>query len=134
MSTFDLKVITLDGVMFDGEAESVIARTSVGDVCILARHSNYVGTIEIGKVKIKTADGTKEAACAGGFLSFTDNKARLVATTFEFAEDIDRLRAEKAKEKAEEILSERKSDKEQKMAEIKLKKALLRLNISSNNN
>ena len=108
MSTFDLKVITLDGVMFDGEAESVIARTSVGDVCILARHSNYVGTIEIGKVKIKTADGTKEAACAGGFLSFTDNKARLVATTFEFAEDIDRLRAEKAKEKAEEILSEKK--------------------------
>ncbi len=134
MSTFDLKVITLDGVMFDGEAESIIARTSVGDVCILARHSNYVGTIEIGKVRIKTESGVKEAACAGGFLSFSDNKARLVATTFEFADDIDVKRAERAKQKAEEILSKDNSDKEYKMAEIKLKKALLRLNVSSNNN
>lgn len=133
MSTFDLKVITLDGVMFDGEAKSITARTSVGDICILARHSNYVGTIEIGKVKIKTESEVKEAACAGGFLSFSDNKARLVATTFEFAEDIDRVRAEKAKEKAEEALLVKNSDKEQKLAEIKLRKALLRLDISSNN-
>ena len=100
-------------------------------MCILYNHTNYVGAIDIGKVKIKTEAGIKEAACAGGFLSVTDNKVRLVATTFEFADEIDVERAKKAKEKAEEKLRNKKTDAEFKMAEYKLKRALLRLDISS---
>jgi len=66
-------------------------------------------------------------ACAGGFISVLNNNVRIVATTFEFSEDIDTDRANKAKIKAEKRLLE---DKNSKMAEIKLKKALLRLEVS----
>ncbi len=128
MSTFNLKIVTLDGIVFDGEVENIIARTSVGDVCILKNHIDYVAPIEIGRVKIKKEDGLEKlGACTGGFLSVCDSQARLVATTFEFSEDIDVERAERAKEKAEEKL---KNDKNSKIAEIKLKKALLRLEVS----
>ena len=129
MNLFNLKIVTLDGTEFEGDVASVVARTSVGDVCILHNHADYVAPIEVGKVKIKDENGEKTAACAGGFISVSNNNVRIVATTFEFAEDIDFKRAEKAKEKAENKL---KQDKTSKMAEIKLKKALLRLEVSQN--
>ena len=128
MSTFNLKIVTLDGIIFDGDVENIVARTSVGDICILKNHIDYIAPIEIGKVKIKLESGAeKKGACTGGFLSVSESQARLVATTFEFSEDIDIKRAEKAKEKAEEKLQ---TDKNSKIAEIKLKKALLRLEVS----
>ena len=130
-NSFDLKIITLDGIEFDGKAVSVVARTTVGDICILHNHTNYVGAIELGKVKVKTETETRIGACAGGFLSVTDNKVRIVATTFEFADEIDIERAKRAKEKAEERMNQKKSDAEYKMAEFKLKRALLRLDVSS---
>ena len=38
MSSFSLKIVTPDGMIYDGEAEKLIVRTTGGDVCILARH------------------------------------------------------------------------------------------------
>ena len=127
METFNLKIVTLDGTEYTGDVLSVVARTVSGDVCILKNHADYVAPIEIGKVKIKDKNGEKYGACSGGFISVSDGEARIVATTFEFAEDIDIDRAKIAKEKAQKKLN---SDKTSKIAEIKLKKALLRLEIS----
>ena len=129
MNTFNLKIVTLDGIEYDSDVFSVVARTEVGDVCILNGHTDYVAPIEIGKVKIKEESGEKIAACAGGFISVSNSQVRIVATTFEFAEDIDIERAKRAKEKAENRL---KDIKDSKIAEIKLKKALLRLEVSQN--
>ena len=41
MTPFKLKIVTPDGLIFDGEAEKLIVRTTGGDICILARHMNY---------------------------------------------------------------------------------------------
>ena len=129
MNTFNLKIVTLDGIEYDKDVLSVVARTSVGDVCILRGHTDYVAPIEIGKVKIKDASGEKVGACSGGFISVSQSRARIVATTFEFAENIDVERAKKAKEKAETRMKDLKNSK---IAETKLKKALLRLEVSQN--
>lgn len=130
MKEFNLEIITPDGPEFSGEVFSVVARTTVGDVCILASHIDYVANIDIGTVKIKNAEGEKVASCIGGFISVSGGNVKIIATTFEFAEDIDVKRAEKAKEKAENILKNSKDDNAVKIAELKLKRAMNRLAVS----
>ena len=61
-------------------------------------------------------------------LSVTDGLVRVIASTFEWAEDIDVERAERAKTKAEARLeNHNRSEYEYKLAQIKLKKSLARL-------
>ena len=130
MMEFKLEIITPDGTFFDGMAESLLVRTSIGDVCILARHTDYLTTIDIGSVKIKTASDERFASVMGGFLTVTDGNVKIIATTAEFAEDIDVSRAEMAKARAEAIIQNKESDKDIALAELKLKRALNRISVS----
>lgn len=131
MNEFDLQIVTPDGLMFDGRAQKIIVRTTEGDVGILAKHTDYVAALSIGVARIFTSEGERKGACAGGMLSVTDGVVRIAASTFEWSENIDIARAERAKEKAEKRLCEfKKSDYEHRLAEIKLKKSLTRLNAS----
>ena len=131
MSTFHLKVSTPDGLTFDGEVERVRVRMIDGDVCLLANHMDYVSAVGAGEAALTLADGqVRTAACIGGMLSVMNGTCRLLATTWEWKEDIDQPRAEKAKKHAEEMLAKGGlTDKEYKIAEAKLKRALVRLSV-----
>lgn len=128
MSTYRLKIVTPDKVAFDGEAERLVARTIDGDVCILARHTDYLTPLGIGQVKVKAAGKDfRIASCSGGTLIVSDGEVTLIASTFEWADEIDVERAEKAKEKAERRIESHQTDYEMKLAEMKLRRALNRL-------
>lgn len=131
MSTFHLKISTPDGLLFDGEAERLRVRMIDGDVCLLARHLDYVSAVGVGEAAITTADGqTRTAACIGGMLSMIHNEASLIATTFEWADEIDLDRAKRAKEKAEARIAAAREDKQELMlAQAKLQRALVRINV-----
>ena len=131
MTTFHLQVVTPDGCIFDGQAERVICRTIAGDVCILARHCDYCTALGMGEAHLVDAEGNRRrAACMGGVLSVMDGEARLVATTWEWAEQIDQERAEASKRRAEEILRQKNLDRyEYEMAQARLKRALVRTSI-----
>ncbi|MCC8169679.1 MAG: ATP synthase F1 subunit epsilon [Oscillospiraceae bacterium] len=127
MSTFHLQIVTPDGLMFDGSAESILARTAEGDVGILSGHADYVTPLSTGIMRVTLEGGeVKTAACSGGLLSVKDSVTRIAADTFEWAEDIDIERAQRARERAERLIEE-KSDYEEKAAEVSLKRALVRI-------
>ena len=66
----------------------------------------------------------------GGLLSVLDGDVRLVATTWEWAEDIDQARAEASKKRAEEILARKNlNDREYELAQARLKRALVRTSV-----
>ena len=131
MATFHLQIVTPDRMVFDGQAESIIVRTVGGDACILARHIDYAAPLGIGEARVTDAEGNeRSAACSGGMLSVANGEVRVMATTFEWAEDIDLARAETAKEKAEKNLeSMPKEDKNFAIYEAKLKRALARIQV-----
>ena len=94
MATFHLQIVTPDRMVFDGQAERVIVRTAGGDVCILPRHIDYMAPLGIGQARVTDAQGnTRCAACNGGLISVLNGEARVLATTFEWAEEIDGPRA-----------------------------------------
>jgi len=131
MSTFHLKISTPDGLKFDGEVERLRVRMIDGDVSLLAHHMDYVSAVGAGEAAILTENGeTKRAACIGGMLAMINNEANLIATTFEWADEIDLERATRAKEAAQARIDAAKEDaKELMLAQAKLQRALVRINV-----
>lgn len=78
----------------------------------------------------KQPERCRRTACMGGLLSVLDGDVRLVATTWEWAEDIDQARAEASKKRAEEILARKNlNDREYELAQARLKRALVRTSV-----
>jgi len=131
MTAFQLKIVTPDGMEFEGMAEEVIVRTNTGDLGILAGHMDCVAPLGMGRATF-IIDGRKRyAACIGGMLSVSKGAVTLVPTTFEWAEDIDAARADRALERAKAVISSKTAkDTDIAVAEAKLKRALIRKNVA----
>lgn len=130
--TFPLQIVTPDKPVFDGIAEKIIVRTITGDVCILPRHIDYAAPLAIGEARVTDENGnTRVAACNGGLISVSDGCVRVMATTFEWADEIDVERAKCALAASEEKLEKASStDANYAVLEAKIKRALLRIRIT----
>ena len=130
MKSFPLKIVTPDGIRFDGQAEELIVRTTTGDMGFLAGHINCVAPLGMGRATV-VVDGVKRyGACIGGMVSVMDGAISLVPTTFEWAEDIDRSRVEASRDKAQAVLSNKSAeDSEILLAKARLRRALVRKSV-----
>ena len=132
MTPFPLKIVTPDGLIYDGQAEEVIVRGTEGDLAILARHINFVTPLGMGRAIIVANGQRRAAACIGGMLSVVNGECPLVPTTFEWADQIDVERAERAQQKAQERLSAANAtDTDIRLSEAKLHRALVRKSVAS---
>lgn len=132
MTPFPLKIVSPDGMEFEGMAEQLIVRTTSGDIGILAGHAPCVAPLGMGRATVVVEGKKRYAACIGGMLSVSKDGVTLVPTTFEFAEDIDSDRVEKSYQKAQQILSSKDaSDTDIKLAEARLRRALVRRSVVS---
>lgn len=132
MKTFPLKIVTPDGVKFDGEVEQLIVRTTTGDIGILAGHVNCVAPLGMGRASIQVDGKKRYGACIGGMISMMNGHASLVPTTFEWADEIDAERAEVSYQKAKQIIGDKSiSDTDLRLAEARLRRALVRKGVVS---
>ena len=132
MTPFHLKIVTPDGLIYDGSAEQLIGRTTGGDVGLMARHMNYVAPLGMGRAVVIIDGQRKTAACIGGMVSVVNGEVTLVPTTFEWADKIDLNRAENAYQKADRILKDSAaSSTDIRLAEAKLHRALVRKSVAS---
>ena len=131
MTPFALKIVTPDGLAYDGQAEELVIRATTGDMGILAGHINIVASLGMGRATV-VIDGKKRyAACIGGMVSVVNGEVTLVPTTFEWAEDIDAKRAELSAERAKQTLADKSStDTDIRVAEARLKRALVRSSVA----
>ncbi|MBQ5867334.1 MAG: ATP synthase F1 subunit epsilon [Oscillospiraceae bacterium] len=131
MTAFELKIVTLDGLVYDGMAEELIVRTVNGDMGILAGHINCVAALGMGRATVMIDGKKRYGACIGGMVTVVNGAVTLVPTTFEWAEDIDLQRAENAAERANALISSKDiSNVELRLAEARLKRALVRSSVA----
>ena len=132
MTSFQLKIVTPDGLAYDGMAEEVIVRTTSGDIGILAGHINCVAPLGMGRATFIIEGQKRYAACIGGLLSVSGGAVTLVPTTFEWADDIDAERAGRAEQRAKDVLADKTaSNTDLVVAEAKLKRALVRKSVAA---
>ena len=100
------RVITPEEVIYDGEADLVVARIADGDLGVLVDHSPLVSTVEVGEVRIREGDEQHVYATSDGFFKVSENLVQVLVEEAVSVEDIDVDAAESRVEDAERELSE----------------------------
>jgi F-type H+-transporting ATPase subunit epsilon len=115
------RVITPEEVIYDGEADLVIARIADGDLGVLVDHSPLVSTVEAGEVRIREGDEQRVYATSDGFFKVSENLVQVLVEEAVSPDEIDVDAAENRVEEAERELSEvseEAEDRDRVIAEI----------------
>ena len=132
MRSFNLKIVTPDGVHYEGPAEGITLRTVVGDATIWAGHIDLVTALDIGKATVALSETERRlAAASGGVLSVIGDNVTVLASTFEWREDIDLERAAASLEKGKRDLANANDKKEEELAKLRIKRALIRQEVKA---
>ena len=131
MKDFSLTIVTPDGLLFDGQAQELIVRTTTGDLGILAGHVNCVAPLGMGLATVVVDGKRRYGACIGGMVSVLNGSVKLVPTTFEWSDRIDAARAAVSEQRAKTVLADKtSSDTDIRLAEARLKRALVRKSVA----
>jgi len=126
---FTLRIITPDRVFFEGEVSMVEFNTTEGEIGIYKKHVPTTVIISPGILTITGEEGTKEAALHAGFAEILQDEVVILAEIIEWPDEIDRSRAEAARERAQERLRTKTPETDILRAETALQRALARIHV-----
>ena len=132
MTTFWLKVIASDHVLYNGNCEALVVPAHDGEVGILPHREAMILAIQEGELKFRIP-GEQEyhhAVVGLGIVQVANNRVTVVVDTAERPEDIDEVRAKQALERAKEQLRQKQSIREYYMSKASMARALSRLKAS----
>jgi len=125
--SLQVELVSPERILWSGEADMVVARTSEGDIAFLTGHAPFIGALGIGVVSIRPTDGGEErAAVHGGFVEVSGDRVTILSDVAELASDIDAARARRALEQADRN-AEELDDAE---VEAALRRARLRVELA----
>lgn len=128
---FRVEIITPDRVFYTGDATMIEFNTVNGEIGVYKHHIPLTTVLAPGIVTITNGDEKKTAAVHAGFAEILGEKVTLLAEVAEWPDEIDLARAEAAKERAEERLSNKSANLDVARAELALRRALVRIDIKS---
>lgn len=135
MTALRVNIVTPDGLVYDHQANMVVAKTLDGEIGILPQHAPIIVPLQINEVRIKRVDNPEHedaVAVNGGVMEVRDNVCIILADSAERERDIDLSRAERAKERAEkriEAAKEHEDRDEVQRATVALHKAINRISV-----
>jgi F-type H+-transporting ATPase subunit epsilon len=98
---------------------------------VLPGHAPFLTTLGIGVVTYRVGREERQLAVSGGFAEVRNDKVIILADSAERPEEIDRARAERARERAERRLSGRSQEEVDFMrCQAALARALTRLQVA----
>lgn len=108
MAGIKFKIVTPEKAVVEEEIYQATLPVEGGEVTILPEHLPYIGAIQAGEILLRKEIGGEEISLAtsGGFVEFHDDTMVILADTAERAEEIDLVRAEEARKRAEDLKKE----------------------------
>ena len=131
MSSLRLDIVTVERAVYSEDVDVVIAPGVEGQLGILPHHVPLMTTLQAGELRVRKGSEEVSLAIAGGFLEVRPDRIIVLADAAERAEEIDVSRAEEAKRRAEQRLTERRTPGvDEARAEVALRRAMTRLAIA----
>jgi len=130
MPTIKLDVVTAERVVFSDEVDAVVAPGVQGQLGILPHHTPLMTTLQLGELLVRKGEEEFSLAITGGYLEVRPDRVIVLADAAERAEEINLARAEEAKRRAEERLSQHGANVDTARAEAALRRSLIRLKVA----
>lgn len=130
--TFQLEVVTPNGLLLREDVESVQAPGSEGSFGVLPGHTPMLTTLGAGEIVYKKGGHTGRIVCLFGFCEVLPDRVHIMAEGGEHAGDIDVASAEESKRRAAERMKMVKDEAGFKEAQAEYTKAVARLSTASN--
>jgi len=127
MSTIQVDIISVAGQVFSGPAEMVFCPAEQGEVGIAPRHAPLITRLRAGEVRVQSGGEEQQFFVNGGLLEVQPHAVTVLTDLAVRAKDLDEAAALEAKQRAEQLLSERKGDVDIAMAQAELVEASARL-------
>lgn len=121
-------VVTAEREVFAEEGvDEVVVPGSEGELTVLPSHAPLLTMIDPGIMRLVKGGQDVDVAITGGFLEVRDDRVTILADAAEKADEIDAVRAEEARKRAERALDERESSEQFAEAAAAMQRSLLRL-------
>ena len=130
MASVKLDIVTAERVVFSDDVETIVAPGIDGELGILPSHAPLMTMLVPGELRIKRSGEEFSLAISGGFLEIRPDRVIVLADTAERAEEIDAARAEEAKRRAQEQLSQPLAVGDAARIEASLRRSLVRLRVA----
>ena len=122
-----LKIITHEKVVYENEVDELYVQSVDGRLGILPNHIPIVCALNIGVTKVIVGKNSECITTMAGVLQFSENEATILTDIAEVSADIDLVRANAAKERAQSRLQAQKDKIDVLRAELALAKAIARI-------
>ena len=126
-----LEIVTPDRSLVREEVDEVQVPGSEGYLGILPGHTPLLATLAVGELWYRKGQEKHYLAIAGDFLEVLPDRVTILAQTAELAQDIDIVRAESAKKRAEERIARPEAGMDLERARLALLRSLIRLQVAS---
>ena len=125
-----VNIVSVEGEIFSGSAEMVIAPAKMGEVGVTAGHAPLITPLKAGEVRVQS-EGREEQHIfvSGGMLEVQPRELTVLADTAIRAADLDEAKALKAKELAEQALADKQGSIDYAKAQVELAAAIAQLRI-----
>ncbi len=126
--TIHVDIVSAEAEIFSGAATMVFAPAEMGEVGIAPRHTPMLTRLKPGEIRVQTADGPEQTFyVTGGMLEVQPHVITVLSDTALRAKDLDEQAALAAKEHAEKMLADNKTDIDYAKAQAELADAIARL-------
>lgn len=105
-------IITPDGTVYKGEADSLSLPTLDGEITILPHHIPLLTILAPGTVTVRTSGREQLFAVSSGVIEVDGITIRVLADTADRAEALEEADIEKARSEAQKLMSEKRHDAE----------------------
>jgi F-type H+-transporting ATPase subunit epsilon len=127
-----LQVIALDRITYEDDVDVVILPSIDGQLGVLPRHAPIVTALQTGEIVARKSGDEISIAVSGGFVQVSPEAVIVLADAAERAEEIDVARAQAARERAQERVTDRSTitDLDVARAEAALSRSLARIRVA----